>query len=90
MRTLKVFMLIQHGRDNQDQDTLEVVGVYSTRTRAKSRFVEKQKKIRNFYEDNYPEFTEYTEGFMDCWGCSCEDAPIFDELLIIEKEVDYD
>lgn len=91
MKTLKVFSLIQHGRDGQEQNTLEVIGVYSTRTKAKEKLQEKQNEIRGFYEDNYPEeFTEYHEGYWCCWGCSCDNEPIFDELLIVENEIDKD
>ena len=42
MRTLKVFVLTRQGRDIQDQNTLEVVGVYSTKSAAKAKFKEKQ------------------------------------------------
>ena len=85
---MKVFVLTQQGRDNQDKDTLEIVGAFSTRTAAKEKFREKQEEIRQFYDKEYPEeYTEYEEGFMTCWGCSCDDFPIYDELLITETEV---
>ena len=91
MRTLKVFVLTQQGRDNQDQNTLEVVGVYSTKTAAEEKFKEKQEDIRQFYDLEYPEeYDEYDEGFMVGWGCSCNNSPVYDELLITEKEVDND
>lgn len=91
MRTLKVFVLTRQGRDIQDQNTLEVIGVYSTKTAAKAKFKEKQEDIRQFYDLNYPEeYEEYDEGVMVGWGCSCNNFPVYDELLITEKEVDKD
>lgn len=91
MRTLKVFILTQQGRDDNDQDKLIILGAYSTKTAAKEKMREVQEELLHNYQENYPdEYEEYEEGFGINWGISCKDFPVFDELLITEKEVDHD
>lgn len=91
MRTMKVFVLTQQGRDSQDNVKLDVIGVYSTKTAAKEKMIEKQREILDHYEEYFPdEYSQYEEGFSINWGCTCDDYPVFDELLITEKEVDND
>ena len=90
MRTMKVFVLTKQGRDNQDQDTLEVVGVYSTKTAAKEKMAEEKESIKAFYADEYEgeDVEEYGENNIENWGIQVTDFPVFEELLITEKEVD--
>ena len=40
MKKQKVFILVQHGVDSQDNSCVDVVGVYSTKTAAKEKMAE--------------------------------------------------
>lgn len=42
MKKQKVFVLVQHGNDNQDYSGVGVVGVFHTKTAAKERMEEKR------------------------------------------------
>ena len=89
MKKQKVFILIQHGVDNQDNSCVDVVGVYSTKTAAKEKMEEVENNILDFYEDEYPDYYEVTEDEEEAsWCCSCKDSPMFDELVLTEKEVE--
>ena len=91
MKKQKVFILIQHGVDNQDNSCVDVVGVYSTKTAAKEKMAEVENNILDFYEDEYPDYYEVTEDKDESsWCCSINDSTMFDELLITEKIVDED
>lgn len=89
---IRVYVLTQQGCDNQDNDTLEVVGVFSTKTKAKEKMSERMNDIRDYYFDNFTpdEYSEYEEGWWTCWGISLKDAPVYDELLITEKIIDQE
>lgn len=70
---------------------MEIIGVFSAKTKAKERMKERQKEILDSYEEDHPgEYSQYEEGFGVTWGVSCDNAPVFDELLITEKEVNND
>lgn len=87
----KVFVLVQHGVDNQDNSCVDVVGVYSTKTAAKERMTEEEDAILDFYKEVYPDNYEVTEDKEESsWCCSSKDSPMYDELLITEKIVDED
>ena len=91
MKKQKVFILLQHGVDNQDNSCVDVVGVYSTKTAAKEKMAEAADAILDFYKEEYPdgyEVTEYKE--ESSWCCSGKDSPMYNELLITEKIVDED
>ena len=91
MKKQKVFVLIKHGTDNQDYSSVDVVGVYSTKTAAKERMADKKADILHFYHEEYPDNYEVTEDeYESSWSCSCKDSAIYDELLITEKIVDED
>ena len=91
MKKQKVFILIQHGVDNQDNSCVDVVGVYSTKTAAKEKMAEVENNILDFYEDEYPDYYEVTEDKDESsWCCSIKDSTMFDELFITEKIVDED
>lgn len=91
MKKQKVFVLVQHVKDNQDYSCVDVVGVYSTKTAAKEKMAEVENNILDFYEDEYPDYYEVTENKEESsWCCSCKDSPMYDELLITEKIVDED
>ena len=91
MKKQKVFILIQHGVDNQDNSCVDVVGVYSTKTAAKEKMAEVENNILDFYKEEYPDDYEVTEDKDESsWCCSCKDSTMFDELLITEKIVDED
>ena len=51
MKKQKVFVLIKHGADNQDYSSVNVIGVYSTKTSAKERMAEEEDNILNFYKE---------------------------------------
>lgn len=61
MKKQKVFILVQHGVDNQDNSCVDVVGVYSTKTAAKERMTEEKDAILDFYKEEYPDNYEVTE-----------------------------
>lgn len=86
MKKQKVFVLVQHGNDNQDYSSVDVVGVFRTKTAAKERMEEKKTEILGFYNEEYHEVTEDEEEAS--WCCSCKDSPMFDELVLTEKEVE--
>ena len=93
MRTLKVFVLTKFGRvENSEAPLVEVVGAYSTKTAAKEKMAEEKESIKNFFADEYEGETleEYSENLIENWGIQVKDYPIFQELLIVEKEVDHD
>lgn len=91
MKKQKVFVLVQHGKDNQDYSSVDVVGVFHTKTAAKERMADKKADILHFYHEEYPDNYEVTEDEDESsWSCSCKDSIIFDELLITEKIVDED
>ena len=49
---------------------------------------DKKADILHFYHEEYPDNYEVTEDKDESsWCCSCKDSPMFDELLITEKEV---
>lgn len=58
MKKQKVFILVQHGVDSQDNSCVDVVGVYSTKTAAKKKMAEVENNILDFYEDEYPDYYE--------------------------------
>lgn len=88
MKKQKVFVLVQHGNDNQDYSSVDVIGVFRTKTAAKERMEDKKADILHFYHEEYPDNYEVTEDKDESsWCCSCKDSPMFDELLITEKEV---
>ena len=89
MKKQKVFVLVQHGNDNQDYSSVDVVGVFHTKTAAKERMQEKKDEILGFYKEEYPDNYEVTEDEEEAsWCCSCKDSPMFDELVLTEKEVE--
>ena len=89
MKKQKVFILIQHCVDIQDNSCVDVVGVYSTKTAAKEQMEEEENNILDFYEYEYPDNYEVTEDEEEAsWCCSCKDSPMFDELVLTEKEVE--
>ena len=89
MKKQKVFILIGHSVDNQDNSCVDVVGVYSTKTAAKEKMAEVENNILDFYEYEYPDNYEVTEDKEEAsWCCSIKDSTMFDELLITEKEVE--
>ena len=91
MKKQKVFILIGHSVDNQDNSCVDVVGVYSTKTAAKEKMEEVENNILDFYEYEYPDYYEVTEDKEESsWCCSIKDSTMFDELLITEKIVDDD
>ena len=51
MKKQKVFVLIKHGADNQDYSSVNVIGVYSTKTAAKERMAEEEDNILDFYKE---------------------------------------
>nr|DAU30940.1 MAG TPA: hypothetical protein [Caudoviricetes sp.] len=88
MKKQKVFVLVQHGNDNQDYSSVDVAGVFHTKTAAKERMQEKKDEILGFYKEEYPDNYEVTEDEEEAsWCCSCKDSPMFDELVLTEKEV---
>lgn len=91
MKKKKVFILVQHGVDSQDNSCVDVGGVYSTKTAAKEKMAEVADAILDFYKYEYPDYYEVTENKEESsWCCSCKDSPMYDELLITEKIVDED
>lgn len=89
MKKQKVFVLVQHGNDNQDYSSVDVAGVFHTMTAAKERMQEKKDEILGFYKEEYPDNYEVTEDKDESsWSCSCKDSPMFDELVLTEKEVE--
>jgi hypothetical protein len=89
MKKQKVFILIQHGVDSQDNSCVYVEGVYSTKTAAKEKMAEVADAILDFYKEEYPDYYEVTEDKEESsWCCSCKDSPMFDELLITESEME--
>ena len=82
-------MLIKHGADNQDYSSVNVIGVYSTKTAAKERMEEEEDNILNFYKEEYPDNYEvYEDKDESSWSSSCKDSIMFDELLITESEME--
>lgn len=50
---------------------------------------EKKAEILGFYKEEYPDNYEVTEDEEEAsWCCSCKDSPMFDELVLTEKEVE--
>lgn len=91
MKKQKVFVLLKHGQDNQDYSSVNVIGVYSTKTAAKEQMAEEENNILDFYKEEYPDDYEVTEDKDESsWCCSIKDSTMFDELLITEKIVDED
>lgn len=92
MKKQKVFVLIKHGADNQDYSGVNVIGVYSTKTAAKEKLAEERENIKAFFAEEYEgeDVEEYGENNIENWGIQVEDYPVFQELLITEKEVDHD
>ena len=89
MKKQKVFVLVQHGNDNQDYSSVDVVGVFRTKTAAKEKMEEKKTEILDFYKEEYPDDYEVTEDEEEAsWCCSCKSSPMFDELVLTEKEVE--
>ena len=89
MKKHKVFILLQHAVDVQDNSCVDVGGVYTTKTAAKEKMAEVADAILDFYKEEYPDNYEVTEDEEEAsWCCSCKDSPMFDELLITEKIVD--
>ena len=89
MKKQKVFVLIKHGADNQDYSSVNVIGVYSTKTAAKEQMAEEEDNILDFYKEEYPDNYEvYEDKDESSWSCSCKDSTMFDELLITESELD--
>ena len=91
MKKQKVFILLQHGVDVQDNSCVDVGGVYTTKTAAKEKMAEVADAILDFYKEEYPDDYEVTEDKDESsWCCSIKDSTMFDELLITEKIVDVD
>ena len=91
MKKQKVFILLQHAVDNQDNSCVDVGGVYTTKTAAKEKMAEVADAILDFYKEEYPDDYEVTEDKDESsWCCSIKDSTMFDELLITEKIVDED
>lgn len=89
MKKQKVFILLQHAVDVQDNSCVDVGGVYTTKTAAKEKMAEVADAILDFYKEEYPDDYEVTEDKDESsWCCSIKDSPMFDELLITEKIVD--
>ena len=89
MKKQIVFVLVQHGADNQDNSNADVIGVYRTKTAAKERMATEEADIIDFYAEEYPDDYEVTEDKEESsWCCSCKSSPMYDELLITEKEVE--
>lgn len=87
---IKVYVLTRQGRNNLDKITLEVLGVFTTKTAANELFKQKREEIRKSYTENYVDEPSYEdeEGVCVSWSISLEDHPVFDELLITEKIID--
>ena len=50
---------------------------------------EEEDNILDFYKEEYPDNYEVTEDEEEAsWCCSCKDSPMFDELVLTEKEVE--
>lgn len=91
MKKQKVFILLQHGVDNQDNSCVDIGGVYTTKTAAKEKMAEVADAILDFYKYEYPDNYEVTENKEESsWCCSSKDSTMYDELLITEKIVDED
>ena len=89
MKKQKVFILLQHAVDNQDNSCVDVGGVYTTKTAAKEKMAEVADAILDFYKEEYPDNYEvYEDNDESLWSCSCKDSIMYDELLITEKEVE--
>ena len=89
MKKQKVFILLQHAVDNQDNSCVDVGGVYTTKTAAKEKMAEVADAILDFYKEEYPDNYEvYEDNDESLWSCSCKDSIMFDELLITESELD--
>lgn len=93
MKKQIVFVLVKWGRvQNSETPLMEVVGVYSTKTAAKEKLTEERENIKAFFAEEYEgeNVEEYGENNIENWGIQVDDYPVFQELLITEKEVDYD
>ena len=89
MKKQKVFVLIKHGADNQDYSSVNVIGVYYTKTAAKEQMAEEEDNILDFYKEEYPDNYEVSDDKDESsWSCSCKDSTMFDELLITESEME--
>lgn len=90
---MKVFVLVKWGRvQNSETPLMEVVGVFSTKTAAKEKMAKEKENIKSFFADEYEgeDVEEYGESNIENWGIQVEDYPVFQELLITEKVVDYE
>ena len=89
MKKQKVFVLVQHGNDNQDYSSVDVSAVSHTKTAATERMQETQYEILGVYKHEQPDNCEVTEDEEEAsWCCSCKDSTMFDELVLTEKEVE--
>ena len=90
MKKQKVFVVIQHGSNKEEYFySVNVVGVFRTKTAAKERAEEKKAEILDYYNEEYPDCYEVTENEDEAsWCCSCVDNFMYDELLITETIID--
>ena len=87
MKKQKVFVLIKHGADNQDYSSVNVIGVYSTKTAAKERMAEEEDNILDFDKEEYPDNYEVSDDKDESsGGCSCMDSIMLEEVWIKESE----
>lgn len=85
---IKVFVLTQVGRDNDNNTKVDVKLVATTMTKAKEKFAELKEGIISYYKEEFPDNFEIGDNYPTLWNVSCKDEEIWDELQITEKEVD--
>ena len=83
---VKVYVVIIMFR--RDDTVLRVVGVYSTKTRAKEKLAEIKERTVEEYKDNYEDEYEIGTDTPTLFEITHTEEEIWDEILVTEKVID--
>lgn len=85
---MKVFVLTEQGQGGENNEvTLNVADVFSTKTAAKECLRERRGEIISFYESEYD--GDYEISFDDpvLFSITCKSSCVWNELSITEKDI---
>lgn len=87
MKKQKVFVFTElYGNDSDTE--VNVLGVYTTKTKAKEMFADKKQKVLESYEQAFSGEYEVSEDHPTLFGITLKNEYIWEQLLITEKEVE--
>ena len=87
MKKQKVFVFTELYRNDSDTE-VNVLGVYTTKTKAKEKLAAKKQEVLESYEQAFSGEYEVSEDHPTLFEITLKNEYIWEQLLITEKEVE--